>query len=339
MLVQADENHAQKLKNAIDRLLDTPTSTTISYAIFLLIVCAIVQDHLDEVSFLYEPSSLDKVNEHQYGKEFIKTPSPKHGMFYDAYYFDHLYHVYQFRGTSGKLWKECTLIMERKSNGLSVATLRFVDDAVSPITQECKIDRTYTGTPMLSPVDNMIFIAMADEKDTFLLLAIPYHKFRFGPMYFRSGFILKGEPEYGIPQTQKIAITAKPVPEEDLPYMEGLLKLDNDQLYLSDRQMDIFLEKFKDCHWMEDFKKTYLPIFKVHRKKSGLFHFNSDEILSCSISNLDASDRLRILLALKSIDASNNPNLYKRVLCMDPKGTHNIFKYGSKSDTDHDDSI
>ena len=83
---------------------------------------------------------------------------------------------------------------------------------------------------------------------------------------------------------------------------------------------------------MEDFEENYLPLFEVHRKRSGLYHFNSDEILSCSMSNLCQSDRLRILLALKSVDASNNPDLYKYVLCEDPKGTHHVFKYDAEAD-------
>lgn len=329
----------EKVHAAIDRLLDTPTDTTISYAIFLLIVCAIVQDRIGEVSFLYAPASLDKVNEHQYGRELIKTPSFNHGVFYDEYYFDHTYHVYKFRDHTGELWKECTFRMERKSNGLSIATLKFRDDTLSPITRNCKLERTYTGTPMLSPVDKMIYIAMSDEKDSFLLMAIPYHRFKFAPMYFRTGFIVKSDPELGVPKTKKIAITAKPLPGGDLIYMKGLLKLDNNQLYLSERQLRTFLRKFRNYPWMKDFRDNYLPIFKAHRKKSGLFHFNSDEILSCSMSNLEHGDRLRILLALKSIDSSNNPNLYKSVVCEDPKGTHHIFKYGSKDDTDHNDSL
>lgn len=323
----------RKVGEAVTAMLDKPTKASISYAIFLMIVTAIVQDRIREVSFLYNPDNLEQVYTYESGEKLIETSSRKHVPFYDPYYFDHTYHVYMFREASGKLWEESTLRMERQPNGRPVATLSFRDGIHSPITGSGAIARTYTGTPMYSPADEMIFIAMADEKDTFLLLAMPYHQFRFAPMYFRSSFVLKAAPGLGVPKTQKIAVTAKAVPPADIPYIEGLLKMDNDQLYLSGRQLEEFLHKFEGYSWMQDFKENYLPLFQVHRKKSGLFHFNSDEILSCSMSNLAHSDRLRILLALKSMDASHNPDLYKYVRCEDPKGTHHIFKYGSASDT------
>lgn len=327
-----------EVNKAISILLEKPTKVSISYAIFLLVVTAIVQDRISEVSFLYKSNSLEQVYKYENGERLIDTPSQKHGPFYDPYYFNHTYHVYKFREASGKLWEECTLRMDQQPNGRPVATLQFRDGITSPIVGDDEINRKYEGTPMYSPADEMVFIAMADQKDTFLLLAMPYHEFKFAPMYFRSGFILKAAPSLGVPKTQKIAITAKAVPPSDIPYIEGLLKLDNDQLYLSARQREEFLIKFEKYSWMNDFKENYLPLFGVHQKKSGLYHFNSDEILSCSMSNLDRNDRIRILLALKSMDASNNPDLYKYVLCDDPKGVHKIFKYGAVADPEQEDN-
>jgi hypothetical protein len=178
----------------------------------------------------------------------------------------------------------------------------------------------------------MIYIAMADELGAFAMVAIPYQAFNFAPMYYRSGFLLESKPSLHVPKVHKIAITAKPVPEEDMPYIWGLLKLDYGQIYLSERQLEEFKETFAGYPWMPDFLENYLPLFQAHRKGSGLYHFNDDEILSCSMSRLEHSDRLRILLALKSLDAPNKRNLYKFVLCEDPEGTHNLFKYGSDTD-------
>ena len=87
--------------------------------------------------------------------------------------------------------------------------------------------------------------AMADEKDTFSLLAMPYQAFKFAPMYYRSGFILKASPETGVPKVQKIVVTAKDVPPEDIPYLEGLLKLVNSQLLFSQNQLDDFWTNLK----------------------------------------------------------------------------------------------
>lgn len=332
------ESEYQKVNLALNYLLEKTSHISISYAIFLLIVCAIVQDRIKEVSFLYAEESIQKVYEYQFGEKLIDTPSQKFGPFYDPYYFEHTYHVYKFREASGKLWGNCTLRMEQKPNGRPEATLIFSDGISSPVSGSSAMLRTYKGTPMYSPEDKMVFVGMTDEKDTFLMLSFPYHQFRFAPMYFRTGYILKASPTLGVPKAQKIAINAEPVAPLDIPYVEGLLKMDNDQLYLSRRQVDDFLEKFANYSWMKDFKKNYLPIFRVHQKKSGLYHFNSDEILSCSMSNLDRNDRIRILLALKSMDASNNPDLYKYVLCEVPKGTHKIFKYGAAADPEQEDS-
>ena len=67
-----------------------------------------------------------------------------------------------------------------------------------------------------------------------------------------------------------------------------------------------------------------------------MYTLNADEILSCSMSNLDHDNRLRVLLALKSMDASNNPDLYKYSLCEDPKDTHCIFKYNAATDPENE---
>ena len=160
----------------------------------------------------------------------IDVPSEKVRPFYDPYYFNHTYYVYKFREASGRLWKECTFRMEREVNDRPVATLAFTDGITSPIAGNDEIKRVYSGTPMYSPADEMIYIAMTDKEHTFLMLAMSYHKFKAAPMYFRTGYILKASSIHAIPKTHKIAITAKPVYPEDIPYMEGLLKMDSDQI-------------------------------------------------------------------------------------------------------------
>ncbi|MBR2047607.1 MAG: hypothetical protein IJ960_03330 [Oscillospiraceae bacterium] len=323
-----------RAEQAIRTLFETPTTVSISYAVFLLIVCAIVQDRISEVSFLYHPDSLEQVYRYEHGEKLIDIPSARHRPFYDPYYFDHTYHVYKYREPHRELWDEGTLRLERLDSGRPLATLRFRGAIISPVSGMSAHERCYTGTPMYSPKDEMIYIAMADELGSFAMVTIPYQVFHYAPMYFRSGFVLEGKPTLQVPKVQKIAITAKPVPPEDLPYVKGLLKLDYGQLYLSDRQLEEFKATFAHYHWMPDFLENYEPLFQAHRKGSGLYHFNDEEILSCSMSRLEYSDRIRLLLALKSIDAPNKRELYKYILCEDPAGTHDIFKYGSDTDED-----
>jgi hypothetical protein len=93
---------------------------------------------------------------------------------------------------------------------------------------------------------------------------------------------------------------------------------------LTQRQVDIFLEEFRDAPWMPDFLQNYYPMFENHKKT--FYCFDEDEILSCSISDLPPMERLKVLLALKSIDPPNNQELHKFIRCEDPLDTHKLLK-------------
>lgn len=324
-----------KVEQAVERLLNDPNHVTVSYAIFLLVVTAIVQDRMDEVEFLYRPDSLDRVFEYTGGPRLVETPSRKQIPFYDKNYFlPEPYHIYLFREPTGALWESGTLHMELLPSGNPAATLTIRTRMRPNAAGITEIKRTYRGKPMLSVVDNTVYIAMTDEKETLIVLMIPHKAFKFAPMYFRSGLLMYTSSANSCPTVQKVAITADSIEEKDLPYVKGFLKLDSDRIILSEEQLKRFKTQFKRYSWMADFEENYEPMFEFHRVTSSMYIFNSEEILACSRSRLCREDRLRILLALKSVDATSDSDLYKFIQCTVPDGTNSIFRYGAATDAE-----
>jgi len=194
----------------------------------------------------------------------------------------------------------------------------------SPIAGQQEKRRVFQGIPMLSKKDHMVYLAMTDQLDSFAFLTFSYAQFNFAPMFYRSGLLVSGAPETKYPLVQRVSIVARDLSEEELPYILGLLKTDGKQILLSQKQYALFLEKFRDYPWMGDFLENYLPLFQLHRRS--FYCFDEDEILSCSKSELPYPDRLRIMLALKSVDPPNDNTLHKFLRASVPPKTHTILK-------------
>jgi hypothetical protein len=312
------------LHQAIALLTEQETEATFTYAIFLLLVAAIAQQMLPQAGELYSPAAVQQVIKSDGGPALIETFAEKHIPFTDPHYL-HDYHIYLFRESTNSLYQYATLSITAPQGGRPSATLVTRNEYESPVDGDGIFIRTYHGKPMLSLMDDCVYIAMSDERDElFGLLHFHYTPFRFAAMYYRSGFWLRSNPGNHRPQLQKVIITARALEESELPYVKGLLKLDSKQLMLTQRQVDIFLEEFRDAPWMPDFLQNYYPMFENHKKT--FYCFDEDEILSCSISDLPPMERLKVLLALKSIDPPNNQELHKFIRCEDPLDTHKLLK-------------
>ena len=194
----------------------------------------------------------------------------------------------------------------------------------SPITGEQKIQRIFRGVPMLSKRDRVVYMGMTDEKNTFAFLSFSHMHFSYAPMYFRSGLLISSAPETKYPLAQRVAIVARKLTPEEMPYVWGLLKTSGKQLLLTESQYRIFRENFRDYAWMPDFEKHYAPLFEAHKKV--FYCFNEEELLAWSIGDLSAEDRLRILLALRSVDNPSYVMQDKFLESVPPTRTHAIMK-------------
>ena len=165
---------------------------------------------------------------------------------------------------------------------------------------------------------------MNDEKNTFAFLTFSHANFNFSPMYFRSGLLVSGAPGSKYPIAQRAAIVARELTEEEIPYVWGLLKTDGKQVLLTEQQYSIFKEQYRDYPWMPDFEAHYAPLFEAHKKT--VYCFNEEELLAWSIGDLSQEDRLRILLALRSVDNPSNKMQGKFLESVPPTRTHAIMK-------------
>ena len=313
----------RKMRAAIEALLERETEASLSYAIFLLVVTALLQDRIIAVDHLYNPTAIDQVLHSDTDAPLLETGKRQHVPFTDPDYMN-TYHIYLLHDTSNTLFRTGHLSLKLDGHGRSSACLTIESTVESPITGRQSLLRTFTGKPMLSHADKTVYIAMTDQRESLIYLTFSYTQFNFAPMYFRSALLVSLEPETKAPQVQRAAIVARDLGEEELPYIKGLLRTDGKQILLTPRQLEIFKEKFRDYPWMEDFLKNYEPIFQTHQRT--FYCFYEDELLSCSASDLPYEDRLRILLALKSVDPPNDSSLHKFLRATVPPKTHAILK-------------
>lgn len=313
----------RKIRMAIENLLERETETSLSYAIFLLVVTAILQDQILAVDHLYNPAAIEQILDSDTDAPMLDTGNRKHIPFTDGDYMNE-YNVYLYHDTSNSLFQTGRLSMKPDGRGRSTATLEIERTIESPILGHQSLRRTFTGKPMLSQTDKMVYIPMTDSTEAIIYLTFAYTHFNYAPMYFRSALLISREPETLCPQVQRVAIVARELDEDELPYVKGLLKTDDKQLLISQKQLDVFLENFRDYPWMEDFKENYLPLFEKHLRP--FYCFYEDELLSCSASDLPYEDRLRIMLALKSVDQPNDNSLHKFLRATAPTKTHLILK-------------
>lgn len=313
----------RKIRLAVDNLLERNTETSLSYAIFLLVVTAILQDRVLAVEHLYSMKTIEQILDSDSEAPKVKVDSRRHIPFTDRDYMNE-YHVYLYHDTSNALFNAGRLSMTLDDRGQPLAALAIHATVESPISGHQEVVRVFTGMPMLSQADRIVYAALVDQTDSLIYLTFSHTPFSFAPMYFRSALLVSTEAETKAPQVQRVAIVARDLTPEELPYIQGLLKTTGKQLMLTQRQLELFQEKFADYPWMEDFKTNYLPIFETHLRP--VYCFNEDELLACSASDLPYPERLRILLALRSMDPPNDNTLHKFLRSTVPSKTHSILK-------------
>ena len=314
----------EKLRLILEMLLERETETALTYALFLMIVTAILQSRITAVQHLYSHETIEQVLSSDAEAPVLEVEGSSHVPFTDPNYM-HTYHIYFYRDTPGKYLWEGELVMQLNESGTrAVASMTLHSRSQSPISGEMELLRVFRGVPMLSRRDHVVYIGMTDERNTFAFLSFSYMRFHFTPMYFRSGILVSSAPETKYPIAQRVAIVARKLEEEEMPYVRGLLKTDGKQVLLTEQQYSIFKEQYRDYPWMPDFEAHYAPLFEAHKKT--VYCFNEEELLAWSIGDLSQEDRLRILLALRSVDNPSNKMQGKFLESVPPARTHAIMK-------------
>lgn len=314
----------ERLRLVLEMLLERETEAALTYALFLMIVAAILQSRLAAVRHLYSPEAVERVLAEDTEAPVLEVEGQGHVPFTDPNYM-HSYHIYFYRDTPSQIpWEGILTLRMNESGTRAVASMTLHSRSRSPITGEQEIQRVFRGVPMLSKRDRVVYIGMTDERNTFAFLSFSHMHFNYAPMYFRSGLLVSTAPETKYPIAQRVAIVAREPRPEEMPYIRGLLKTGGKQMILTEQQYRLFRETFRDYPWMPDFEAHYAPLFEAHKKT--VYCFNEGELLSWSIGDLSAEDRLRILLALRSVDNPGNVMQEKFLESVPPTRTHAILK-------------
>ena len=312
-----------KVQCALGLLLERETEYSLSYAIFLLVITSILQDRIQAVSHLYSMQAIEQVLESDHDAPLLEIDSRMHVPFTDPNYMNS-YHVYLYRETSTIRLVRGVLTMSLDERRQPRAVLRMDTDMESPFSGLTHVQRVYSGKPMLNKTNQVVYLPMTNAEGAMLYLTFPYTVFKYAPMYFRSATVVYTDAETGYPVVKRMVLTGRDMTEEEIPYVEGLLRTGGKRILMTPKQLEIFREEFRDYPWMADFLKNYLPMFESHQLS--FYCFNEDELLACSASELPYADRLRLMLALKSVSPPNDPALEKFLKTVPPSKTYSIMK-------------
>lgn len=321
VLTEGELAQFQALQAAITRLRSDNTPESLTYALFLLVLTAVFREKMAEIPQLYDPEEIRAALAPKVCPDEPLTDGQV--PFTDPDYM-HNYWVYLFRVGYNWLYTRAHLRMTLSPEGDPQAELNLYDDKGSAGGNRGPIDRRFTGTPYRSAHDKTVYVVMRDQNDTLGILFFQHEKFNFGSMYFRSGLFLSTASGSHVPMVQKVAISSRMLKPQELPYAEGFLKTGGTCITLTDQQLRSFREAFRGYPWMEEFERSLLPF--IHGHACTCYRFDEAEILSYSLTELDEQDRLRIMLALKSLSEPNRKETRNSVDCVPPPDLHKLFR-------------
>lgn len=320
-----DSLYDEELVRGINRLLDCGSERCLCYTIFLLFLVAIFQNNIVELRSFYKEETItqeiknDKIKRNA---SFINLDvnNQIYTYFTDKNYM-HEYHVYAFKPTANRLYQSGKLAMKLTEQNSANATFILQDQLNTPSIHNNILEKKYVGTPILSIIDEVVYIIFTNANGLLALLCFKYDRFNFVEMYYRTGLLITSYPKPRVPQVQKIAISMRELNEKEMPYIEGILKMSTEKIIISEKQMLSFLEEFENEPWMEDFKRNFLPFIEMH--KCSCYTFSEKELLSYTLSEMNEEDRIRMIEAIKS--KSEHPNI---IDCRDPEKLHKIILHG-----------
>lgn len=266
-------------------------SETSLNSLVLIAICNVL--HINPSWLFSEPDSLASFS--SYSKDYI-SGADLYTVLTDSRYM-HEYYCYTFRPTYDTLYQSCRLSLEKTGEEKSRAVLKISDEYIRLGVKE-NFTNVFTGVPVLCKADGVVYIVFTSDLGYMQFLCFDYAKYRRAEMYFRMGVLIVVNPVTKTPQVQKLIISSRELEPEEMPYAEGLLRISNDRIVLTEENMEEMFEEYSDQELMKQFRKDFMPLFKLLGHQC--YILNEKEILSYSASRLSERDRMRAIMLLKN---------------------------------------
>lgn len=299
-------------------LLQDGSLRAVTWAVLITVLAGWTQWRVGELCWLWDRETV---------AQYLARPDSKperrglalHVPFDRASYM-HEYHIHLYRSTTRELFPLGTLKLSAEPPGICM-DLRY---SLSDRPENMEGHWHYTGTPMLSPKDSMVYAVMADERSgATAILSFHFTDFRSGDMYFRTGLLMSAHPLTKLPQQQKVAITRGALTQEQEALVRGILTL-SEEVDLTTPQLEAFLEDHRDAEWMPKFRERLLPFIELHEQRS--YRFGSSELMEYSLSGLSPEERLKIALLLRGYAARTEDDGRLFARAQEPEKLHKLMK-------------
>ena len=296
-------------------LLEDGSLRAVTWAVLITVLAGWVQWRIGELEWLWDRSLLESFL-------CLPTDEPRKKGFdfhrpFDRESYLHDYHVYLYRGTFRELYPVGTLHLGEDVR----LELRYeLADNPGPLDGQWR----FTGKPMFSPRDSMVYALMADEKSgAMAFLCFHFTDFRSGNMYFRIGFLTNAHPLTQAPQVRRLVISRSHLTPEQLELARGILCLPED-ITLTPAQLEAFLETHSQAPWMPKFRDRMLPFLHLH--ETPVYRLGTNELMEYTLSGLDPMDRLRITMLLKAASTQTEDDGRLFIRCQEPQDLHKLMK-------------
>lgn len=317
------EMYREDFMKAIDRLYKLGTKESYTYGIFLLVLHGIFHRDMTTLHYLYSGEKLEKVIDATKPRDCERRMIPQnHEYFCDPLY-SHNYSAYMFRDNYDRLYESGQL--ELKCDGCIPTAVLTLEDktAVDPITNNPDpVSHQYEGTPILSKRDSLVYILMHDVKDRDATGILVFQHTDFSnkkPCFYRHGlFVSSDHKKY--PEVRKIVLTERELSMEELPMVQGVLKMTSRQVIMSGEQMQNFYDTYKD-------KYTHLDKFteNIPRYHKNWYCFDENLVITMTNPEMDVLERLKLCLELKSY-CKGPKEPFNRIHCKDSENTFKLMK-------------
>lgn len=315
-----------KLSNQLELLLNHGSQRSLCYCLFLMILVSIYQDHICDFKEYYRQDIIqNEMTKTLFddGLDVFKNINltNKNYQYFTNRKYMHTYRAFTHHAIYNKIFPVGEVTMQHTSDNKAQLTLILKTDPDWAASGNQNLSVKYVGTPILNTSDSTVFCIMTNNDGRFGILCFRYDHFNVSDMFCRTCLFISTFPNPRTPQVKKLILCSKDVDEASLPYIDGLLKLNLQSVTITDSQLQMFLEDFKDAHWMTQFKESILPFILQHEHKA--YTFNENEILNYSLTNMTHEDKIRVIQALKS--KSIHPT---KVDCRDLENLHLLFLHG-----------
>jgi len=321
------EKISPDLDRKIKALASQNTPEHISYAIFLLVIVAIfhgrgVDSTLGEFSVLWEDKTIMetiyKVTQSK-SRDLVSPtlPSSTYTPFYDEQY-RFSYNLYMYVPSHRELYHEGTIEFDADTPTSLKATLTLATKSNAPADQGQITKCSYTGTPWVTK-HGVVHINFILEDDTQFLMCFKHKTGLTKQMYYQTALVISCLPGSVFPKVQKAVITYKKLDKEDMPYVKGVLALDQENIFISKQQLKTFETLFSDAPWMSEFKEKVRSY--IEQQCDTYYAVPTQGLLSLHMGCVDDFDQLRMMLALKSVSTTETASD-----CKDPENLHRIMR-------------